>query len=64
MDTWRANDAELAAVCRKFNIQHWDYFELPLAEDNFYNCDHLNAKGAAVFSKLLNARLEQTLHTK
>ena len=52
------NKTDILAMAEKFQIAWWDYFELPLSADCFYNCDHLNGRGAAVFSGIVNKRFE------
>lgn len=44
-------------LCDEFNIEHWDYLKLDLDKSYFVNPDHLNYKGAKLFSKMLNERL-------
>lgn len=42
----------------KYNLEYWDYSNSErFKKEDFYNCDHLNIKGANVFSKILNDRL-------
>jgi hypothetical protein len=52
------NKTDILAMAEKFQIAWWDYFELPLSADYFFDCDHLNGKGAAVFSDMVNKRIE------
>ncbi|HEX9504031.1 MAG TPA: hypothetical protein VF974_07010 [Patescibacteria group bacterium] len=52
------NKADILNLCEKYQIQYWDYFTMPLKEDLFFNCDHLNEKGSAYFSAIINTRLE------
>jgi hypothetical protein len=35
-----------------------------LGPDLYCNCDHLNGKGAAVFSAVVNKRMEDFIHGK
>ena len=46
-------------VSRDFNVRLWDFSDSPLstARGNFYNSQHLNAKGAALFSDALAQKL-------
>ncbi|MEO6538411.1 MAG: hypothetical protein ABIT07_02230 [Ferruginibacter sp.] len=54
------NETDIRNLSLKFNLEYWNYFEAPLSENDFYDCDHLNYNGAIKFSKLLNQRLETT----
>jgi hypothetical protein len=51
------NEIDIRYLSEKYKIGHWDYFALDLQPDYFFNCDHLNGKGAAYVSSLLNERL-------
>lgn len=44
-------------LSHKYNVQYWNYFDLPMEQSDFLNCDHLNSHGAEKFSKILNSRL-------
>ncbi|MBU3680521.1 MAG: hypothetical protein FGM16_01120 [Flavobacterium sp.] len=52
------NQADVKKLTEKYQIAYWNYFDLPLDQSCFHNCDHLNGKGAAIFSKMLNSRLK------
>jgi hypothetical protein len=52
------NKTDIQGISDKFHIPWWDYFQLPLSADCFANCDHLNARGAAIFSGVVNRRME------
>jgi len=56
------NKTDILTLCEKYQIQYWDYFTLPLKDDLFFNCDHLNEKGAAYFSAIVNTRLVSMYH--
>ena len=46
-------------LCKKYNIEFWDYsYYNNFSIDEFYNADHLNKKGAARFSRILDSRLK------
>jgi hypothetical protein len=49
-------------ICDPFSIPLWDYSDSPLCRDqgNFYNSQHLNARGAAKFSREVAARLKSS----
>jgi len=45
-------------LCKKYNMEFWDYaINHDFIKDEFFNPDHLNKKGAARFSKILDSRL-------
>jgi len=50
------NELDLQTLSRKYAINYWNYLDLPLEQDKFWNCDHLNSEGAEIFSKILNQR--------
>jgi hypothetical protein len=51
----RENKKILMDLCRKYDIKYWDFSNLNImTQDDFYNCDHLNKKGAHKFSVLLS----------
>ena len=46
-------------LCKKYNMEFWDYaINHDFTKDEFFNPDHLNKKGAARFSKMLDSRLK------
>ena len=46
-------------LCKKYNIEFWDYaYYHNFNIDEFFNPDHLNKKGAARFSSILDSRLK------
>ena len=51
--------ARFRELSERFHVPLWDYSDSPLSRvrGNFYNSQHLNAEGAAAFSKLLAERL-------
>ena len=50
-------DAEI--LCKKYNMEFWDYAkDNDFIKDEFFNPDHLNKKGAARFSRILDSRLK------
>jgi hypothetical protein len=52
------NKNDIKNICQEFKIQYWRYNEdIRFSENDFYNQDHLNKKGAAKFSAILNSRL-------
>jgi hypothetical protein len=51
------NELDLQTLSRKYDISYWNYLELPLEQNKFWNCDHLNSEGAEIFSKILNQRI-------
>jgi hypothetical protein len=56
----KQNEFDLNNLSKKYNIQYWNYFDLPMNRSDFYNCDHLNKCGALAFSKILSQRFEQS----
>jgi hypothetical protein len=47
-------------IVKKYNIEIWDYaFKNTFVKEDFYNCDHLNKKGALKFSEILNQNLNR-----
>lgn len=53
----RQNETIVRNLAKKYDLQYWDYLNFPIPDSGFFNCDHLNYEGAAVFSKALNERL-------
>lgn len=52
------NTKEINYLISKYHIEYWDYSNsLIFKKEDFYNCDHLNKKGAQIFSQLLSNRL-------
>jgi hypothetical protein len=46
-------------LCKKYNMEFWDYaINHDFTKDEFFNPNHLNKKGAARFSKILDLRLK------
>jgi hypothetical protein len=46
-------------LCKKYNIEFLDYsINHDFIKDEFFNPDHLNKKGAARFSRILDSRLK------
>jgi len=46
-------------LCKKYNMEFWDYaINHDFIKDEFFNPDHLNKKGAARFSRILDSRLK------
>lgn len=45
-------------MSNELNIEYWDYVDLKMKNESFYNCDHLNKNGAIAFSKILNNQLK------
>lgn len=41
------------------DIEYWDYSAMKLAKDNFSDINHLNVKGAQVFTKIFETRLNE-----
>ena len=55
----RENETLLMKISKKYNIKYWDFSNLSvMTKDDFYNSDHLNKKGAAKFSAVLNDSLQ------
>ena len=53
------NQIDSKNLCKKYNIEFWDYaYYHNFNIDEFFNPDHLNKKGAARFSKMLDSRLK------
>ena len=50
-------------LAREFQVPFWDYSDHPLCQKRefFYNSQHLNAKGATLFSEALARRLEDAI---
>ncbi len=63
MQAIEANRAEIFAkfreLCDRYQVPLWDFSasEICRSRDNFYNSQHLNAKGASLFSADLTRRL-------
>jgi len=53
----KQNNIDIQTLCMERNIEYWDYLKESFQDSEFYNPDHLNEKGAARFSRLLNERL-------
>lgn len=53
--------AKFQEVANSYSVPIWDYSESPICRDraHFYNSQHLNAGGAALFSRDLAERLSQ-----
>jgi hypothetical protein len=52
------NQRDIDFLCKKYNLEYLDYANCSLFEMNdFFNCDHLNEKGAEKFSKILSNEL-------
>lgn len=45
-------------MTNELNVEYWDYINLKMKKNDFYNCDHLNKNGAITFSKILNNQLK------
>ena len=54
------NEDYLQTLSHKYAISYWNFLNLPLEEDKFWNCDHLNSEGAKIFSKILNQRITES----
>jgi hypothetical protein len=63
-NTLRENELDILKLSRKHELNYWNYFDLPMSEADYYNCDHLNSKGAATFSKTLSLRVENLLEKR
>ena len=54
----KQNLEDIHSICNEFNIQYWRFNEdITFKKEDFYDQDHLNKKGAAKFSIILNNRL-------
>jgi hypothetical protein len=53
------NTIDIQAICAKEQVHYWDYFTMPLDSSYFYNCDHVNEKGAALVTTDVNRRIEE-----
>lgn len=66
MQTLESNRQEIFSkfkeICQPFPIPIWDYSSSPISRDraNFYNSQHLNAEGAALFSTAVANRLAES----
>jgi hypothetical protein len=49
--------AKFQDICQRFNVPLWDCSDSPICQfqQNFYNSQHLNAKGSALFSKVIGS---------
>ncbi len=55
----RQNKIDIDSLCRVRQIPYWDFSaDGRFEREDFFNCDHLNKKGANKFSKELNFRLQ------
>ncbi len=54
---------EFKQIADRFSVQLWDYSDSPICSNSalFYNSQHLNADGAATFSRDIAARLAAVL---
>ncbi|WP_196889974.1 hypothetical protein [Aureivirga sp. CE67] len=54
------NEKDIAYLVEKYGLPYFNYFngEEYFEKDEFYNCDHLNLKGAEKFATLLNKKLK------
>jgi len=52
------NKHDIDKICAKYKIEYWNYMnDSEFKKKDFYNCDHLNKKGAIKFSLILSKRL-------
>ncbi|MEI6754881.1 MAG: D-alanyl-lipoteichoic acid biosynthesis protein DltD [Paludibacter sp.] len=52
------NKKDINAICRKLQLQYFDYSDGSLFnKSDFYDCDHLNKQGARTFSRIVNEKL-------
>jgi hypothetical protein len=58
------NKTDIQAIRDKYQVAYWDYFAMPLNPDCFYNCDHLNEKGAIIVSRDVDTRLKALMGEK
>ncbi|MFL5787868.1 MAG: hypothetical protein ACJ748_07425 [Flavisolibacter sp.] len=59
--TIEQNHNDINDLCKEFNIKYFDYMDAPFTADEFYNCDHLNEKGASRFTRILDSQLNKEL---
>ena len=52
------NETDILRITEKYRIPWWDLFAMPLSDDCFLDCDHLNGKGSMIVSDSLNKKLE------
>jgi len=57
-DVQMQNSRDIQYLSGKYKIPYWDYFTLPVAAGLFFNCDHLNGKGAQYVSALVSGRVD------
>ncbi len=50
----RKDENDLIYISEKYQIPYRSYLNTPFQDDEFYNSDHLNERGAKRFSKMLN----------
>ena len=56
--TIQKNKNDIKKICKKFDIQYWRYNEdIRFLYEDFFDPDHLNKKGAAKLSSILDSRL-------
>jgi hypothetical protein len=62
---WREVDDRIAAAIARNGLRRIDYTGLPLCadRDKFYNYEHLNARGAEEFSRILGADVRDFIRT-
>jgi len=48
------NSLDIKSITKKNNIEYWDFSDNNYDKNLFYNMDHLNRKGAVIFSRELN----------
>ncbi len=53
------NKNDILDITKRHNIEYWDFSNDEKGDDTslFYNCDHLNEKGAKIFSEKINTKL-------
>ena len=53
----KQNEEDIHAICRKNNIEYFNYLNEDFPDSLFYNVDHLNEKGATQISDMINIKI-------
>jgi len=57
-NTIKQNHDYIEILKKKFGIEYWQFYNDPdFVKEDFYNCDHLNKKGAKKLAKKMNDKL-------
>ncbi len=54
------NRTDILRLAKNYHIAYWNCLNLRIPKEDFFNCDHLNARGAELFTMFLNKKLTDT----